>query len=150
MRKKGQTAILAAAGTRMVSSFLQHGVNSSQGLPIPANMYKSRWAEGIRSLTHYRRWPQITKLHNQAPWGCTGWSGEVQIQVHTLCSKTALRTLLILQGRLIFVPLWGTWEVPQTFRTGEPNHRASQSPQGPQTFVASLLSAETAACTLQE
>lgn len=151
MRKKGQTAILAAAGTRMVSSFLQHGVNSSQGSPIPTNMYKSRWAEGFCSLTHYRRWPQITKLHNlQARWGCTGWSGEVPIHVHTLCSKTALRTLLILQGRLIFVPLWGTWEVPQTFRTGEPNHRASQSPQGPQTSEASLLSAKTTACTLQE
>lgn len=105
MRKKGQTAILAAAGTRMVSSFLQHGVNSSQGSPIPANMYKSRWAEGFRSLTHYRRWPQITKLHDrQACWGCTGWSSEVRIHVHTLCSKTAPRTLLILQGRLIFVP----------------------------------------------
>lgn len=97
--------------------------------------------------------PQVTEAAKlgkcQAHGAGTGWSSEMQRTLYTLWSQPALNTLLTLQGRSIFVPLSRTWEVPQTFRAGEPNHRASQSPQD-WVSDASLLSAKTTINASQE
>lgn len=78
----------------MASSFLRMDVNSSQEVPIPAKMLCIKMGTG-RSLAHYRRWLQIPKLHSAKP-AEAGLAGPVKYKsmLLTLCSKTALRTLL--------------------------------------------------------
>lgn len=119
-------SILIRAQRTMASGFLQHGSYSFWGLPIPAEcMYQV----GRGQLTPTPQVTEAAKLRNcQAHGAGTGWSSEMQCTLYTLISDCTY-TLLTLQGRSIFAPLSRTWEVPQTFRAGEPSNRASQSPQ---------------------